>query len=532
LKDERDLGVLGESALTTWCAQVGITCNPVKQDRTGWDSILEFPLPDAVDGPADKIPAPVRCRVQVKATDGTGGRIALKLSNWVRLVRDPGPAFILVAEFDGRDECQRAFLVHVGEDLIRRVLKRLRELSHEGQFNRLNKRWLSFSYGPADALMLPTGRALREAIHAYVTPNLEGYLKWKAELLSNAGYEETTREIKFTFDVPESRRDVHPEDLLVDFDIGLLKKLQISGGAIWDTRFGIRDAKPEMNLMPGSEVTASRPPNRVGDLVLRGKLSGSEIRLPCELYVPSGVAHLVSKERMKFRFQLPGGELVMSPGQHITQFNFSIPQPDVPQRVETVLGLAKLIGFLDSACNRVSEQIVVAFAGLQFGELGLKTFQIPQYLAQWLETMSQLQRVLSHFDLPAAAELVQEQVWQSRIELGALDRILNGMRGDFRVTGFLPADPESEPACYPCVVGLPLGPLRCVVSSALIGKIEMVGDSGEFEMVPDSKFVLRKHVLLPDESLPVTKEEMLEEVFKRFNDGHNVLIWWRQSSST
>src|SRR5262245_53551770 len=128
----RDLGELGESTLQGWAAGVGITANRVRQDKTGWDTLLEFPFSQKTlrdSGlPLDREPAPLRCFLQVKSTDSRPGKRSVKLSNWSRLVKNPFPAFFLILEFDGKSSCQRAFLVHVGEAHIRLVLKALREL--------------------------------------------------------------------------------------------------------------------------------------------------------------------------------------------------------------------------------------------------------------------------------------------------------------------------------------------------------------------------------------------------------------------
>ena len=40
----RDLGLMGETAFTTWCAAAGLVPNPSTVDKTGWDVIVEFPF--------------------------------------------------------------------------------------------------------------------------------------------------------------------------------------------------------------------------------------------------------------------------------------------------------------------------------------------------------------------------------------------------------------------------------------------------------------------------------------------------------
>jgi hypothetical protein len=72
-EDMRDLGDLGESVLRQWTAQLGVKTNKSQdKDATGWDFILEWPFHYAQDIkniPLDRLPTPLKCLVQVKATD-------------------------------------------------------------------------------------------------------------------------------------------------------------------------------------------------------------------------------------------------------------------------------------------------------------------------------------------------------------------------------------------------------------------------------------------------------------------------------
>ena len=126
----RNLGEMGERTLGLWASQVGISANKSDPDKTGWDFFLELPLEldasETVTVPLDKVARSIQCLVQVKSTDRQPKQRQVKLSNWQKMVMSPLPAFFLVLEFDGKDRCQRAYLVHVGAEHIRRVLKRLR----------------------------------------------------------------------------------------------------------------------------------------------------------------------------------------------------------------------------------------------------------------------------------------------------------------------------------------------------------------------------------------------------------------------
>src|SRR5215470_13231903 len=111
----RDVGEMGEAVLRQWTAEVGIVTNKsTDRDATGWDFILEWPVafnPDVSTIPLDQIPTPLKCLVQVKSTDKKINRCQVTLTNWLYLVRNPWPTFFLVLHFDGKSQCQRAYLV-------------------------------------------------------------------------------------------------------------------------------------------------------------------------------------------------------------------------------------------------------------------------------------------------------------------------------------------------------------------------------------------------------------------------------------
>src|SRR4051794_35927794 len=112
---KRDVGEMGESRLKEWAAQEGIIANQVRQDKTGWDFLLEFPSDGgsayADNMPLDLVDGSLRCMVQVKSTDRQSNSWPIKLDNWERFVKNPLPCFFLFLEYDHKTECQRAYLV-------------------------------------------------------------------------------------------------------------------------------------------------------------------------------------------------------------------------------------------------------------------------------------------------------------------------------------------------------------------------------------------------------------------------------------
>ncbi|MDN7131194.1 hypothetical protein JNO04_02390 [Halomonas sp. MC140] len=135
----RDLGLMGESTFSLWCADVGLIPNGSQIDKTGWDFFIEFPFSSRIT--AHEIhKSAFECKVQVKATDKTQRKLPITLSNLRRLITAQMPAFFVFIEFDGKDVAQRAFVVHVDDNLISKVLERLHQVDQSEIDNNFNKR--------------------------------------------------------------------------------------------------------------------------------------------------------------------------------------------------------------------------------------------------------------------------------------------------------------------------------------------------------------------------------------------------------
>jgi hypothetical protein len=236
----RNVGGMGEDVLKQWTHEVGIVSNEsVDQDATGWDFILEWPIEHETSSfvtPLDLAPSPLRCIIQVKATDKKINSWQIKLSNWLYLVRNPLPAFFLVLEFFHQGQCQHAYLVHVDETYIARVQKRLREISVRAKKPKLNKSTIQFTWDKNNALPSLDGPGLQATIIKYLPDGIDAYIRRKEPLCASVGYESGRGEFKFTLTFP-AHADI--DQHLVDFDLGLVPELEIESGEFFDRRFDI-----------------------------------------------------------------------------------------------------------------------------------------------------------------------------------------------------------------------------------------------------------------------------------------------------
>lgn len=176
----RDVGRMGESAFCQWCASAGLTANSSNVDKTGWDFIVEFAFARRHENTFGSVhDAALECKVQVKSTDKRDRKLAIKLSNLKRLVTSAMPSFFVFIEFDGMEQAQRVFLVHVDQKIAYSVLARLQEAESKNESHLLHKKTLVVKYDESNLISEPTGLALAEAIRKHVGDDLASYINEK-----------------------------------------------------------------------------------------------------------------------------------------------------------------------------------------------------------------------------------------------------------------------------------------------------------------------------------------------------------------
>lgn len=531
----RKVGDLGEAVLMGWCAEAGATVNKAYQDERGWDFLLEFPEPALSAGvPLDKLPDAIRCLVQVKSTDGTRRRLSVPLKNWARLVRPLLPTFFLILEFDDRSSAQRAYLAHVGEDEMRRVLQRLRALSAEGVGD-LKGKTLDLTWGPENQLPEPAAHVFFDAIRAVVGDDFHAYEGRKNELFTSLGYEEARAEMELSVVVPKEYVD-RPEDLLIDFGLGLLPKLEVSGGQVWDTRFGLRDARPELAFETGQLTSPDAGAGRDGVIRIRRVDGYTEIDLHGTLHVPTGLGKLLTPENLKLMLKIPFGHILLKPAAHEATLHFTVPEPKEQCALADLHALASLILFPAKYGRDENGDPVPCELYFDSKRLGLFHMErvAPKSFVEWAIIIDQFWAVAKHLDLHHVTTLRTVEIWQQQ---HAVNFALMGIKGRPRnATMFFHVnraiDVPDETACAPQVVHLILGDRRIMLGLAHFGRVNLSErEDGEFELrmrIEETR--IEKQTILDRDAEPPSDTSYLDHIYDAYEDEYEVLRWWPPSS--
>lgn len=230
-----ELGQKGENRFAEICNDAKLIRNSSSdQDRTGWDYIVEFGQePPSGDTTLDTRRLPLSIHAQVKTMWKNGNRFKMRLSAAERLAKEPKPAFVYVFKVGKDLNIASAHLVHMLDENLTRVLKRLRhEEAKRTSPSRINRKYISFQVSRCAQTIAPTGEAFRSAVLEYCGPDLDAYIEKKRKQLANLGFESGRYQATTTFKVESIEG-------LVDGLLGL-RELEVAAGQAFETRFGIK----------------------------------------------------------------------------------------------------------------------------------------------------------------------------------------------------------------------------------------------------------------------------------------------------
>ncbi|MFL5381672.1 MAG: hypothetical protein ACJ8GN_04045 [Longimicrobiaceae bacterium] len=468
----------------------------------------------------------------MKSTDGRPGRWAIKLDNWVRLVNAPLPAFLLVLEFDGENECKRAYLVHVGEELIRRALARVRELSVSSPQIPLHTRTLGFRYGVGDALASTNGTELLKGIKDQVG-RIRSYVLNKQEILRTAGYERGGQIIEARLRLPGADLVKDPDELLVEWSLGLVPGVTIIPGAeVYDERFGIRYPDP-VHIIP---TEGRLEPQPVGNGLLRFRtLDGRQERtFAVKMYGSGSLTGYVSEEKLKIRIAAPFGDIFIPIATPTApRLRFRVPSPDDRISLSELRPLSDFVLLSDTAASSGGLEMElrsdgpplnVVIDGLEHDEQLTKLAKAIQYALQ----------IATHLGVAKDILTTVNEIFSQYMELELMEAALRGDAMNARVTFSTDETIHgNERVCLPTQIDVRIGDRILAVAVAVIGIPKPTGLSegafNEFELPVSAVEVSYKEASEPGEVPVLSRLEMLERVAQQRSD-MPVIRWWEHIS--
>jgi hypothetical protein len=308
---------MGESSFKLWCDSVGLTANSSIVDERGWDFFVEFPCDSSSVSPRDMLPTPIECKIQVKSNDDKKKGEAIKVSNLERLIKAQMPVFFCFIEFEGKNEAQAVYLVHVGKDIIEKTLKTIRKLDKEGQIHRLNKHTITINYTTDNKLPEITGESLKRAIEKHIPGTLNQYISYKNELLNTLGFEDGKGEFTFTMSGSD------PVGEMVDLSLGIRQEVDIDKSIGYHKRFGI--LSENQHLSSEGAILRSEAKPEPGILKFKKDDFSPELALSADLYLPHFIDNSFPDKYRKIRVKSTMLELIFEPFNGKLKWSFPCP---------------------------------------------------------------------------------------------------------------------------------------------------------------------------------------------------------------
>lgn len=521
----RDIGEMGENTLRLWCSQRGITVNKADQDKAGWDFLLEFPLTDSelpIALPLDKAPYPLRCFVQVKSTDKRPGKWQVKLDNWVRLVRNPVPTFFLILEFDGKDDCQEAYLVHVDEQYMASVLKRLRELPEVAN-DSLHKKSIQFVYGTDHRLNTLDGKGLVEAIKKNIRINPEDYAAKKIETIARLGYEKGGTEFHFSLQLPTDIKD--PQEYFVDFLLGLVPSLDVVQGEARDVRFGISSPSNIIPNMSGGYIQIELIPVSLGTIRVTTSDHSKELRISADVYAPP--LDVIDEKYLKIRFATPFFSFFYWPNQNErSNFIFDFPDLRTIYRLSDLTNFAEILLLFDDVSvqgEKLTLELLLASQRLSYGQLSL-TITMSDSSRQVLKAIHHASIIAKYFDLPPQTDVKVIDLLRQIDPLTFMANVVRKEKTWFRIVFW--ADDEmpndGKPFCVPIVGSTYIGSHRLIIGAVINGTIEAtnrIKETGkEYQLTTTDIDIAKRYIYHEGDTKAVSPETIKQEIIHNIGD--------------
>ncbi len=419
--EERNLGKLGEATLESWAAQVGIVSNRANEDKAGWDFLLQFPLPKHTEKltALDDIPFDVSCLCQVKATDSAKS-VPVKLSNWQRMVKNPLAAFFLVLDFRTKNEPQRAFLIHVGEQQISKLLSRLRATPNS-QSDKLNKMSINLTWTEDDRLEALNGEALRATILKHVGKDPGRYSTNKICLVNSVGFESSS---KYQIRVKVfPRQGAAASALMADFAIGKLSELPATLVTVDEMRFGI--PKPKIPDLPKVVLLSVPALHPVARMDIEFSSGSRTAQFEADYFASQSMFPFLEKEYQRHRLVADEFEIIFSAGSADAIVNIYSGEQSSDFSLKRLANWAEFVFLFEDAAKR-SGSVSLSMATRNGGKYSLQMKATNQKLDR-LILMARVARdaseVAEYFKLPPTILTSWDQLLKHSESLATLRNV-------------------------------------------------------------------------------------------------------------
>lgn len=359
------------------------------------------------------------------------------------------PAFFVFIEFDGKEIAQNAFVVHVDNELISKVLKRLHEIEQSEKNNNFNKRSMTIHYEKSKKLPELNGASLKKTLLDYIGSDLTEYISKKKTHLESTGCENGVSIINFTTEGEENLKD------LIDVSLGLKRQAELSRFTGINKRFGILNKSPFVDSVGGKLEMPGIKPNAEGYIKFKEDKLSPIIAFRSRIFLSP--FNLAAPEHLrKIRIEGDFFDLQFNPHTGSANYSFSLGE-GVRLDVRQFKDALKLLNLISSSGKKIHAEL--NFEGLPLLKFSVGCCEQKFNFTKELEALESAVKLVSYFDLSEVVDISFLEISKYEKAINQLYETINSNSGIFKVEfgvdedGF---DPSRKVACI-FLVTAPIG---------------------------------------------------------------------------
>jgi hypothetical protein len=423
--------------------------------------------------------------------------------------------FFLFLQVGNSNEIKKAYLIHINEKIIYKILKKLRELTNN-KTCKLHKKTINLRANETDRLLTFDGIGIKNALLRHIGPSLEQYCKKKLSFIENVGY--TPARYKVSFSTASQQGDQ-----VLDFALGKTKSLPINSLNIEkNIRFDIPE---ETIILDDAVIEIPEIPHFVeADLIIRNS-SGSRVSiLTAKIYSPHYFVGNIPKELVRFRIRTDIFEIYTGT-DGTAKFNLNFSTSNKPVLISELANIWRVVQILTQAQH---DGFVLEISKKPYDKhvLGINSQEsiiIDPKLISIASTVDNYWFLSRQLCSAPEGEVTIDFIMQQHANLNYLRAIFDielhsNIGVDFIATNKLPKLGEKIAVPNICTVGI--SESKYVVFSCLIGKVfNREGNKVQIDVIPR---LISKREIIPDKNI-LFREEM-DEIYKSLEvEGYSIL---------
>lgn len=469
-------------------------------DNHGWDVLIETANQLDPTDPLTMHEPNVECKIQIKSTDKNKRAVQVTLSNLHKMASTPLPAFYALLEFDDNDIPTSMYLLHVDNELTRKILLKIRQLTAANKKTKLNEKNMTLKFTNEMRIIAPFGKHLKGFILATVGISPTAYVREKQLFLDRVGFEKGKHEFRFNIEGNEQL------EKLVSMSLGTGGSVEVKDVLTMVTRFGISEELPQFRCESAVVEILKVTPDSKGDAEFRFPSTGLALNFEIDVY-KNGLNDWVPAEmrRVRIRSKL----LDIHIGLNFSQINILI-RLDSDELVD--LAEATKAFKLYNALRTPQKLTLTLKVDNKIIPMNLDhTNSALEYFAHLnvIETLQSLKNSFEHYD---KLEILMPDIWKKAPLIELMSAVINNRHEHMSLKFPLSAGPGPLAEAHVFnVVDFIIGKTLFLVVYVVTGEVKKESDE-VYVIMPRMIEVLYKTIIHKDDAQVAISQELLSKL--------------------